>query len=329
MPSSTVDGSVIDDNLATGYGGGIHECGDGTTLINTTVTGNSVVIGNGYGGLVGGGGIYIEGSGSFAAINCTITDNCSATDSVNGGGGGGIIDVTRNLYLINTIVASNTDSVGPDVFNLANAAFVTANHSLIGDPSDSGISTDPAFGNILNPSTIGLGVLDNYGGPTQTIALLPGSPAIGAGSAITVLSGTGEVITDDPSDNVITVDNGITFAANALPLLNSGNYFTIQIDGEQMQVVGLGLNSDGTATLNVNRAAKGTTIAEHDGDTSVFLVSDQRGVPGHTTPMLSSTWGRLLRRLPPPPGLPIRRRTRRLSLPTLRPMLNTIPATIS
>ena len=38
---------------------------------------------------------------------------------------------------------------------------------------------------LLNVAAPGLGVLGSYGGSTQTVALLPGSPAIGAGVAVT------------------------------------------------------------------------------------------------------------------------------------------------
>ena len=40
-------------------------------------------------------------------------------------------------------------------------------------------------GNIVGVADPLLAPLGNYGGPTQTVALLPGSPAIGAGIAVT------------------------------------------------------------------------------------------------------------------------------------------------
>ena len=42
--------------------------------------------------------------------------------------------------------------------------------------------TDSLNGNQVGVANPGLGALTNNGGPTQTIALLPGSPAVDAGS---------------------------------------------------------------------------------------------------------------------------------------------------
>jgi hypothetical protein len=51
----------------------------------------------------------------------------------------------------------------------------------------------------------------------------------------------------------------------------------IQIDNEIMEVVGLTINSNGTATLNVERGVDGTIAAAHAANAPVYLVSDQRG----------------------------------------------------
>jgi len=59
--------------------------------------------------------------------------------------------------------------------------------------------------------------------------------------------------------------------------LASGAYFYIQIDGEEMAVTSLTLNSGGSATLSVVRGTNGTTAATHAANASVYLVSDQRG----------------------------------------------------
>ena len=43
---------------------------------------------------------------------------------------------------------------------------------------------DGVDGNLVGVANPGLAPLGNYGGPTQTIALLPGSPAIDAGTSV-------------------------------------------------------------------------------------------------------------------------------------------------
>jgi large repetitive protein len=133
-------------------------------------------------------------------------------------------------------------------------------------------------GNIINPANAGLGTLGNNGGPTQTIPLLPGSPAIGTGGAVAHLAGGVAA-----SDASITVPNANVFSAISLPSLTSGSYFDIQIDGEQMAVTGLTISGT-SATLAVTRGVNGTTAATHSANASIFLVSDQRDMlPAYNT----------------------------------------------
>ena len=98
------------------------------------------------------------------------------------------------MTLGNTIVAGNTASnSGPDAFG----TFASEGHNLIGktDGSSGWLSSD-LTGTIATPLNPLLAPLGNYGGPTQTMALLPGSPAIDAGSNSLIPSG---VTTDQRS----------------------------------------------------------------------------------------------------------------------------------
>ena len=135
-----------------------------------------------------------------------------------------------------------------------------------------------------SPSSDVLAAIGNYGGPTQTVPPLSGSPALGAGGAITQ---TNAAITSATTS--IPVANALVFAAATLPTLSSGFYYTIQIDAEQVQVIGVTVNSNGTGTLTVVRTANSTAAATHASNASVFLVSDQRGdlVPANTPPVVS------------------------------------------
>jgi hypothetical protein len=153
------------ENLATAS---VINC----TFSNDTATSTS--------SLDGGGGIAnvnALGIATLTVINCTIANNAT----LNGSSGGGILNQTdATLHLINTIVAENTATgVGPDVAGTVN----TADHNLIGDGSGMSIVTDQGGnlvgGNgkpVIDPR---LGPLQNNGGPTQTLALLADSPAIG------------------------------------------------------------------------------------------------------------------------------------------------------
>jgi hypothetical protein len=93
-------------------------------------------------------------------------------------GGGGIFNDLGILNLTNTLVAGNSAPNKPDI----DGAVTTADHDLIGDGSSTGVANgggNLVGGNgnpVIDPR---LGPLQNNGGPTQTLALLPGSPAIG------------------------------------------------------------------------------------------------------------------------------------------------------
>jgi hypothetical protein len=89
--------------------------------------------------------------------------------------GGGIASVGGALLARNTILAGNTVSggSGPDL----NGVLTSLGHNLIGDTAGASgfVASD-----LLNIDAL-LGPLQDNGGPTQTMALLPGSPAIDAG----------------------------------------------------------------------------------------------------------------------------------------------------
>ena len=189
--TTTLIDSTLRDNSATANGGGVVTNYSTTTLTNCTVSGNSAATG---------GGLYTDNHGSTALTNSTVSGN-SATG--NGGGvfttsdgtttmadatisrnsadnGGGVFNGGGTLALGNTIVAANTATTsGPDALG----TFASQGNNLIGE-------TDASFGwigsDLTGTSNVPLNALlsplGNYGGPTQTMALLPGSPAIDAGN---------------------------------------------------------------------------------------------------------------------------------------------------
>ncbi len=167
--TATFTDCTIAGNSAAGNGGGLANIGV-LNLVECTVSGNTA------GG--GGGGLYSDSRASLTA--CTVSGNTAS-------GGGGIDEGAGGpdrATLGDTIVAGNagsgssaSDIGGPD------AANVVGTYDLIG-PGGSGGIGNGSGGNIVLSSLadLGLAPLGNYGGPTSTIALLPGCPAIGAGT---------------------------------------------------------------------------------------------------------------------------------------------------
>ncbi len=172
--SITITSSTISGNTAFSGGGIFIGFGTISDLINTTVTDNYAQIYSAYGNGSGGG---IFNNGTLSLSNSTVTGN-SAAESGGGiynysGEGSGILD------LVSTLVAANTASADPDLSSLEIASAV---NSLI--QVENGAVVDGVDGNIVgvDPFLGAEPVLADNGGPTLTVALPDGSPAIDAGS---------------------------------------------------------------------------------------------------------------------------------------------------
>jgi hypothetical protein len=175
--NSTVSGNFTQGDAADG--GGIEADG-ALTLINSTVSGNAT-----HGVNADGGGI--QSFGPLELDNSTVSGNSAA----HFGGGIDGVDNSGPVTLRSSIVAGNSDSAGiPDLTGGGRGGLTVAN-SLIGnnegtDLTATGPTARDASGNIIgsaaSPVDPMLGPLQDNGGPTQTLYLLPGSPALGNGS---------------------------------------------------------------------------------------------------------------------------------------------------
>jgi parallel beta-helix repeat protein len=151
-----------------GYGGGLCSSGSNPTLTNVTISGNTAA---GHGG-----GIYHREGYTLTLTNCTITDNTADSDNDGRGDGGGICRDSGTVNFKNTILAGNTDPTSaPDCAG----TLTSQDYNLVGD--NSGCTFTPqthdqvGTGVTIDPK---LGPLANNGGPTETHALLTGSPAL-------------------------------------------------------------------------------------------------------------------------------------------------------
>jgi len=187
---------TLSDSTATTVGGGLFNTGT-SWLTDCTLSGNSA-------GQFGG-GLY-NGKGTVTLTDCTVSGNTAlssagldlyggtnslvaCTVSGNTGTGTASFDVA-GIYVAgvsttinDTIVSGNTGPAGAS--DLGGSGTATGSNNLIGTGSVTGSN------NQLGVTHPNLGPLAWNGGPTQTMALLPGSPAIGAGSI------TAEVYGDD------------------------------------------------------------------------------------------------------------------------------------
>ena len=154
--TATVTNSTLSNNSSSGNGGGIFSSfNSAVTITNSTLSGNSASN--------NGGGIYNTG-GTAIVTSSTLSGN-----SADFGGG---ISNRGTATITNSIVANSS---GGDLENNTPDNFFTGSFNLIGDGQDLGGLTGTITGDPL------LGPLAFNAGPTETHALLPGSPAINAG----------------------------------------------------------------------------------------------------------------------------------------------------
>jgi hypothetical protein len=166
----TVTSSTLSANSAEG-GGAISNARI-LTVTNSTLSANSAGV---RGGAVD----------NFYTTELTVANSTLSANSAGVSGGGIFSPSLGTLRLQNTIVAGNssTPNNGSDIYGSVQSS---SSYNLVGiaDSHFSGIS-DGSQGNQIgtpaNPIDPRLAPLGDQGGPTQTMALLPGSPALNAG----------------------------------------------------------------------------------------------------------------------------------------------------
>jgi hypothetical protein len=143
------------------------------TAVNSTFTLNIAKHYGGGGSTSEGGGIY--SAGTLTISHSTVSDNyCQYVSGGVANDRGGGIWLSGVVHMSHTIVANNHAlSGGRDLYG----ALATSGYNLIGK-SAGGSGYVPSDLLDVDPD---LGPLQDNGGPTQTMALLPGSPAIDAG----------------------------------------------------------------------------------------------------------------------------------------------------
>ena len=188
---ATLTDSRVSDNTAgkLGYsggggGGGIYNF-NGTLMVNHSTVSHNTVLGYFYGS-------GIEAHGPVTLNNSTVSGN------TGGAFGEGVYSFGQTVDLNNSTISSN-QSYGiynqAGIVNVKNT--IMANHGssdCYNDPSYSGVINSLGYnlvenhtnctlaGSDLTTMTPQLGPLQDNGGPTPTHTLLPGSPAIDAGS---------------------------------------------------------------------------------------------------------------------------------------------------
>lgn len=158
----------------------------GAVFSDTQFTGNLAIADSTFAGNHSGKGGAIAGLGKATLTNDTIVGNSAVS------GAGGIFFSSGPIVLNNTIVVGNT--VGGQT-SVDISGTVSGSNDLVGSGGSGGL-VDGVNGNVIGADPK-LGVPGNYGGPTETIPLLPGSPALDAGSNALAVDGKGSPLGTD------------------------------------------------------------------------------------------------------------------------------------
>lgn len=200
--TTTIRDSQITNNTAPNRGGGVLSIGGNFRLSNSSVSGNG---NTGSGFEDGGGGIFARG-GRLFVTNSTVSGNTAVG---NPGAGGGIFALKpAGVYLVNSTISNNTSSGAGGGVRIDTNAEGTFSNTIVAGNISTGTSEEELSGTIFSNginligNTFGssgwiasdllninpmLGPLADNGGGTMTHALLPGSPAINAGSNSTAI----------------------------------------------------------------------------------------------------------------------------------------------
>ena len=222
--ASTISGNkatfrfCLHNQTCTALGGGIYNS-------NSLTIGSSAVVGNSVEGLPSsgcyialahcltyGGGIFNQGM--MIMSNSTVADNLSYSGSGSAYGGGifnqasavisngtvsgnsanrvGGIYTSGSTTLQNSIVANNS-------YGNCYGTMISNGYNLSSDNSNLSSDNSCNFNGRgdLNNTNPNLGALGYYGGTTQTIPLISGSPAIDAGNPGGCTDGKGNLLTTD------------------------------------------------------------------------------------------------------------------------------------
>ena len=167
-----ISGCTFTRNSGQNEGGALHCWGYSPSLaiVNSTFAGNSAVAN---------GGAIVTGANTNTLTNVTIVDNTAAN--------GAYWQWQTPATFVNTIVARNFNGSTPsDIMTFGTGTLTAASgNNLIGAGGSGGL-VNGVNGNMVGvaPANLFLGTLANNGGPTPTVALLPGSPAIDGGVSV-------------------------------------------------------------------------------------------------------------------------------------------------
>lgn len=220
--NNAIGGDSNTGNGGLGEGGGLFTTGV-ATLTNSTIADNTARAGWSQtadgGDAFGGGALF--GSDGNVVTNCTVAFNSvlagigapGFNNATCNGGGASFHANAAAATVVNSIFAENTADLNPEDLS----GLPTVRYCLLSSTTDNGV-INGSDGNIVTGNA-DLGELRNNGGPTPTLALLAGSPAIDNGTNDGVTYSTDQRGYDRFAHGVTDIG---AFESQYVPLLATG-----------------------------------------------------------------------------------------------------------
>lgn len=290
--SASITDSTVSGNIGSGggNGAGLYENSNGNAITRSTFSGNTT---NGNGGA-----IYVNGQ-PFTLTNVTISGNTAVS-------GGGLFNNGNGLHIVASTIANNTGG------GIANNGSADATGTII---ANNGVNCSVAITdsgtNLQFPgATCGASItsadpllqpLANNGGPTQTHALVAGSPAVDTNTEICPPTPPTDQRGIARPQGAGCDIGAFELAAAGLPTLSINNVsasegnsgttpfvFTVTLSAASASTVTVNFaTADGTATAGSDYVATSGTLTFVAGVTTQTITVN---VNGDTTPEPNETF---------------------------------------
>jgi len=228
------DSTFSANHADNGGGGGFYNDGGNVTLVNCTFASN-------YSSAGAGGGLYNTNHGALTITNSTFSLNYATS-----GGGifnedamSGSIDAGGNLTLYNTIVSGNTLNDLSTASDLTGPLDQNPGVTVVGTVTVTQAASTHNYygGNAM------LAPLGNYGGPTNTMPPLPGSPVIDMGDTAQAVDGNMSPLLYDQRGQPRVVGSFVDIGA-----VEVGGYTLVAVNGNTQST---DINTAFTSPLSV------------------------------------------------------------------------------
>ena len=285
----TISVSTLDSNISENLGGAIYNKEGELNIVTSTISRNESTL--------SGGGVY-NNNGQFSLTRSTVAENISGD---HGGGiyndgdldmnavtvayntatnnGGGVMSMV-NVNSKNSIIAENTATSGND----ASGIFTSQGYNLVGN--DDEVTYQTAMGDVINTNA-NLGPLQNYGGPTETIALLMGSVCVDAGDAQDIFKDQREFSISNSRDmgafeyeGVLSVDDTEEINLSTIyPNPSTGN-ITVEISNSiskaDLNVKIYSINGKLIHTSNINQSSNEIDLTNLESGVYIVSINNQQ-----------------------------------------------------